>query len=187
MIIPVTLSSNLISHGKWKQVVLVNTQQRYSAAKDRPRRCQCVDSLHLKLYLPWGRLSKVEILICHKTKLSSRFTRLTTKSPIRDAASKSMNAGQHIRDKIQGFYVTAHFSSFAKCWSHLSCHASFPVLSGLIYFADMLTPYTVKQNLLAAPFSASTNTQLLVCRSNAEQKMIFTCVITITQLQNICD
>lgn len=98
-----------------------------------------------------------------------------------------MNAGQYTRDKIQGFYVTVHFSSFAKCWSHLSYHAIFPVLSEDIFFANMLTPDTVEQNLLAAPLSASSNTQLLFCRSNAEQKIIFTCVITITQFQNICN
>lgn len=124
------------------------------------------------------------VLICHQTKLSPRFTRLAIKSPIRDAASNSMNEGQYTRDKTQGFYVNVHFSSFAKCWSHLSYHATFPFLSGLIYFANMLTPDTVEQNLLAAPLSATTNTQLLICKSNAEQKIIFTCVVTITQFQN---
>lgn len=96
-----------------------------------------------------------------------------------------MNAGQYTSDKIHAFYVTVHFSSFAKCWSNLSYHAIFPVLSGFTYFANMLTLDTVEQNLLAAPLSASTKTQLLFCKSNAEQKIIFTCVITITQFQNI--
>lgn len=136
----------------------------------------------LRQIIPTGN-----VLICHKTKLTPRFTRLKIQSPIRDAASNSMNAGEYARDKIHAFYVTMHFSSFAKYWSHLSYHAIFPVLSGLIYFANMLTPNTVEQNLLAAPLSDSTNTQLLFCKSNAEQKFIFTRVITITQFQNICN
>lgn len=51
----------------------------------------------------------------------------------------------------------------------------------------MVTPDIVEQNLLAAPLSASTNTQLFVCKSNAEQKISFRFVVTITQYQNICD
>ena len=91
-----------------------------------------------------------------------------------------MNAGQYTRDKIQGLYVSMHFSDFAKCQSHLFYHTIFPVLFGLIYFANMVTPDVVEQNLLAAPLSASTNTQLLVCKSNAERKISFTCVVSIT-------
>lgn len=53
-------------------------------------------------------------------------------------------------------------------------------LALFIYFANMVTPDTVQQNLLAAPLCASINTQLLVCKSNAEQKISFTCVVTIT-------
>lgn len=49
-----------------------------------------------------------------------------------------------------------------------------------IYFANMVTSDIVQQNLLAATLSASINTQLLVCKSNAEQKISFTCVVTIT-------
>lgn len=129
------------------------------------------------------------VFMCHRTKLSPRFTRLAIKSPVKDAASNcdSMNAGQYTRDKIQRLYVRFHFSAFAKCWSHLFHYTFFPVLFGLIYFANMVAPDIVEKNLLAALLRASTTTQLLVCKSNAKQKISFTCVVTITQYQNICD
>lgn len=60
-------------------------------------------------------------------------------------------------------------------------------LALFIYLANIVTPDTVGENLLAAPLAASSNTQLLVCKSNAEQKISFTCVVTITEYQNICD
>lgn len=43
-----------------------------------------------------------------------------------------------------------------------------------------MTPDILEQNSLAALLSASINTEPLVCKSNAEERIGFTCVVTIT-------
>lgn len=53
-------------------------------------------------------------------------------------------------------------------------------LALFIYFANMVTPDILEQTLLAALLGASISTQLLVCKSNAEERIGFTCVVTIT-------
>lgn len=109
------------------------------------------------------------VLICHQTKFSPAFTRLAIKSPVRDAAfyCDSMNAGQYTRDKIQGhqhvFLSLCQMLELSLLPHNCSC-------SFRLYFAYMVTPDTAEQNLMAAPLSACTNTQLLVCKRNAEQK-----------------
>lgn len=137
------------------------------------------ESFTLRQIIPSGN-----VLICHKIKLSARFTSLT----IKRCSFQFYECRTIHKRKYR------HFMSLCICHPFPNAGVISPTmqfflffLASFIYFANMLTPDTIEQNLLAAPLSATTNTQLLVCKSNAEQKIIFTCVITITQLQNICD
>lgn len=92
-----------------------------------------------------------------------------------------MNAGQYTRGKTQRLYISMQFQPLPNAAAtSLPHNFSCSFWSYLFILLIMVTPDIVQQNLLAAPLSASINTQPLVCKSNAEQKISFTCVVTIT-------